>query len=161
MVSNGDGVRDSGGKFVKGHPGGPGRPARRTPLHRAITPDRAEELWEERYEIARNSPDDDAKTRAAEFILRHVNGQPPPAQPDVPAVPWGKIRSIEDVRAAIPVVFSLHESGEVDGTGLEFLMRLLERAAKLFETIDVAGQVREIQEQIEQMRARGMMVGAG
>jgi hypothetical protein len=77
---------------------------------------------------------------------------PVPRQPDVPAVAWGKIESIADIRRAVAEVFALHEAAEINADGLNFLLGVLERAAKLFETIDIAPAVRELQEQLAAMR---------
>lgn len=147
-----EGTRDPSGRFLPGHPGGPGRKARSTPLHREITQERAQELWRERHVIATTDTDNERRDRAAEYILRYHTGQPAVQQPDVPAIAWGKIRSIEDVRGAVTQIFELHEQGEIDATGLHFLMGILERAAKLFETIDVQPQIEALRELVLTIR---------
>lgn len=159
-------TRDASGKFLPGHPGGPGKRPRSTPLHRAISHERAEELWLERDQVARDPADPERQDKAAEFILRHKTGTPAPAAPDVPAVPWGRIREIGDVRRGMEAVFALHEAGEIDGTGLDFLLRILERAAKLLETVDIAPVVAQLMEQMRewqqaQQRRDGTLVGRG
>lgn len=145
-------MRDARGRFGRGNPGGPGQRPRNTPLHREITPERAEELWRERYVIATSSPDAERRDRAAEYILRYHTGAPHAQKPEVPAVPWGRIRTIEDVREALPEVFALHASGELDSAGLDFLLSCMERVCKILETIDLAPAVRELQEQLAAMR---------
>lgn len=159
--------RTNGGRFAPGNSGGPGRRPRSTPLHRAITDERAEQLWAERDELARDEKaDPERRDKAAEFILRNKTGSPPVAAPDVPAVPWGRIREIGDVRRGMEAVFALHEAGEIDGTGLDFLLRILERAAKLLETVDIAPVVAQLMEQMRewqqaQQRRDGTLVGRG
>ena len=134
MVSSG---RDSKGKFVPGNPGGPGRKPRSQPLHDAMTPERAQAMWEARVEIAESDPDPERRDRAAEFVLRHHTGMPVPRQPDVPPLDSaGPIASVEGIVRALPGLFAAHSAGQVDSTGLEFGVRILERAANLLGLVE-------------------------
>lgn len=121
-------VREAGGRFGKGNKGGPGR-VRVRPLRDAITWDVERQLWEQHKALAQQDTEEGAKAR--EFCLRHANGSVVPQQPDLPPLPWKRIDSIDAIVAALPVVFDAHAEGTIDSTGLEFGVRLLERAANL------------------------------
>ena len=156
-----DDDRDKKGRFVPGWKGGPGRQPGNTPLHRAITEEKAEHLWRERYDVAAGEVDPTnehavgRKDKAAEFVLLRRSGLPPAQKPDIPALPWGKIRGIEDLREAVEGIYSMQEAGDLDGTQLEFVLSLIERTMKIFETLELAPVVRELQARIDEMRATG------
>lgn len=145
--------RDDSGKFAKGNPGGPGRRPGRSPLHRAVTNERAEALWDERCRIAEDSEQPaERRDQAAEFVLKYKNGTPASSVPDVPPLAWPEVLTVADLGIAVGSVLGAHRDGIIDGAGLNFLVDLLVKLARIYETVELAPQVRALQEQLAALK---------
>jgi hypothetical protein len=150
--------RGEGGKFAKGNPGGPGRRPGRSPLHKAVSNEKAEELWRARVVVAEGLPqargsdeagywDDYSRIdAAAEFILRYKNGTPAASVPDLPCIDWPPITCVEDLMGAFNAVLGAQRSGDLDGAGLAFLTDMLIKFARIYETIEMAPRLRRLEE---------------
>lgn len=160
-------AQDEKGRFLPGNPGGLGRSVKRSPLHRAVPDEVAIELWEDRVTIAKGGPevivDEEGNERrswarkdaAAEFILKHKTGSPPVAAPDIPAIAWPVVVTVEDLAAAVGAVLTAHSLGQIDGAGLKFLTGILVDLAKVFEVSDLAPKLRKLEEHIAAAGAIG------
>jgi len=88
---------------------------------------------------------------ARRFVLKYKSSTPPPAIPNVPAVPWPRIRKVEDLNEAIDVLLRMHAEGELDAPGLVYLAGILRQLAGIFETTVLAPQVHEIRARLDAM----------
>ncbi len=150
MTTETSSARDEHGRFVPGCGGGPGRPPKRSPLHRAISDDEAVELW--RAELARAQGGD---ADARRFILQHKHGRPAQATPDLPSVAWPAIMGPDDLGAAVTALLAAHASGAVDAAGLRYLADVLATLAKVVEVADLAPQVRSLRDHVDRLGEAG------
>ena len=139
---NPPGVRDSSGRFLSGCPGGPGRRPARSPIKRAISDDEAEELWRERVEISRTGDNLERRDRAAEFVLRDRTGRPMDETPHIPPIQWKRVTDIDAIVEGLLMLFTAHADGQIDSAGLDFGVRLLERAAHLLGLVETTRAAR-------------------
>lgn len=121
------------------------RAARRSPLHQAVSDEAAARLWAQELKAAETDED------ARRFVLKYKSSTPPPAIPNVPAVPWPRIRKVEDLNEAIDVLLRMHAEGELDAPGLVYLAGILRQLAGIFETTVLAPQVHEIRARLDAM----------
>jgi len=138
--------RGEDGKFAKGNPGGPGRRPGRSPLHKAVSNEKAEELWAARVVIAESDPDPARRDAAAEFVLKFKNGTPAASVPDCPPLNWPDVMTVADLAAASGAVLTAHRCGEIDGAALSFLVDLIARLARVYETVEMAPRLARLEE---------------
>jgi len=136
--------RDDGGRWAKGNPGGPGRPPKRSPLHRAISDDEAVELWRAELALAQSGDAD-----ARRYVLAHKQGRPIQAVPDCGNVAWPEVMQAADLSAAVSALLGAHARGDLDAAALQFLSGVLMSLAKVIEVGDVAQRLRQIEEHIK------------
>jgi hypothetical protein len=154
-------AQDEKGRFLPNNPGGVGRNPNRSPLHKAITSEKAESLWAGRLAVAEGGPetrygaegvswDDWSRVDgAAEFILRYKNGSPPAATPDIPPIAWPAVEGVDDLAKAAGAMLNAHAAGVIDGAGLKFLTGIIVDLAKVFEVTDLGPKLRKLEEYVE------------
>lgn len=136
-------VRNGRGQFEKGNPGGPGRPPKQSPLHKAIDDDAAASLWGAELALAEGGDAD-----ARRFILNHKQGRPIQAAPETPAIAWPSVMSADDLPAAVSALLGAHAEGVIDGAALEFLAGVLGSLAKIVEVGDLGPKLRKLEEYV-------------
>lgn len=144
-------VREAGGRFGRGNPGGPGR-KRVRPLRDVVTWEAERELWEQHKALAQQDTEEGA--RAREFCLRHANGNPLPAAPDIAGLDWPTVRTVADLGVALDVVLTAHREDRIDATALGWLVDLLGKMVRVLESVELVPQVRALQEQLATIKAQ-------
>lgn len=140
-----EGQREAGGRFGKGNKGGPGR-QKPGPLGRAVSEDDAERLWRIELELAET----DAEARR--FILTNRTGRPYQAAPDIPPIQWPTIASVADLAGMVHAVLGAQSAGQLDGSSFGWLLDRIESLARIFERVELAPQVRALQEQLAALK---------
>jgi hypothetical protein len=161
-----DNGRDEKGRFGKGNPGGPGRRPRSSPLHKAISDEKAIGLWEARLAVAEGEPevryteagsykDYSRIDGAAEFILKYKNGTPYQSAPDIPEMEWPRIACVADLAGLVHAVLGAQTAGLLDGAGFGFCIDLIGKLAKTFEIVELGPEVARIKERLDEREAVG------
>jgi hypothetical protein len=161
-----DGGRDELGRFGKGNPGGPGRRPRSSPLHKAISDEKAIGLWEARLAVAEGEPetrytesgsyrDYSRVDGAAEFILKYKNGTPYQSVPDIPEMEWPRVACVADLAGMVHAVLGAQTSGQLDGAGFGYCIDLICKLSKAFEVVELGPEIKRIKERLDEREAVG------
>jgi hypothetical protein len=92
---------------------------------------------------------------ASEFILKAKTGSPPVAAPDIPPIVWEPIASTGDLLTAVNAMLGAHTAGLIDGSGLKFLTGIILDLARVFETVELAPEIKRIKERLDEREAVG------